>query len=1212
MLNKLVDAASEGDVRWTRVLHYLESYTVESSDPIVPLAYESPLPLSAVPGEDLKRELWYDDDGHSILRKVILKGAPADVVAAICQLAPETITVADRRGRWPLHHACRLPPDAEQDKILLLLLAAHPASVLARDEGGRTPLHYLLWYHAKQRSPAMVGHFCMRLPKTKFYALRQVADGNTRHPLPDIPRPSEAGKVTASAAIVPDARHGCLPLHYAVMEGASLEVIQVLLKAYPLSKHVCDRYGRTPLHWYLGAAYLQESVLHVSGEAMDPAADPWWEQPLSVPIIKLLLSSRVARTADALGRSPLHWAAHFWACHYHYGSTNKDAPTHHVLPLPAVKLLLDHHIGQLTCRDVLSMTPLMVLFDSTARLQEQEHSLAAPVQPFRPPMACVELLLEYRDQPGKVAEVEDAQGRLPLHAALEVAAGPGVVAALIAAHPAALLHTTSEDRVPLAAGFGRAFIAPLHTAAVLELVLASYDLSRHGSTVDGRLALKMEDASGAYPIHLACQHGAHLSVIECMVEAYPQTALLQLPNGNLPLHTLLEEDLIAKAMSDNVQEELVAQRDKMAVLLRPLLSDADKLAVADSDFGFLPLHMAVLFQAVPYPIILRMLQLYPEAALEFTTEPSLSPLDLHEMVRQHWLAEDQEWQDTRVLLFSFGPTLESHRHRQELLSRCVKVVVEEVRGVGTYHLHVCDDLEEQPPELELTHTLSAMELPILEPRESPSRIVHSNSSSSRRLRSRTSTMSPRLSPTPEETPRAGLFSQYDDIGTGLDYVVSDTEYDDGTDDSYFTDVGEEGSMDDETRRTGDASTFQEDGMDLDKTHTISSEGMGIKTQPTDESRSTNASLDRIFLEAKRKAEQEEKKESDLPEEDLPAEMGIECTATEELPQPDDDDLLSFAPRPRWASEVGLRLWTFFAFYSDASNPNDNYAKQVAEVFSEIEFQYVQRLVSLPLPPCACAYFPKEAKKKLKRMTFREAANPKCRELILRTCYFLGRFDFNIDETDDILLYRNEDRSSVVVRAYEWVFTTEENTDASNPGVSEATIWESGQVPAIVGLTFRSIKRPVRIHFTKKAHVYENEVQCRSEAGIPVWNSFESTNSTVPLSHHFDASDEERKENRMYRTDIFDERFKQLRVLSGKNNELEEFLPLSEYQYAVVSPDMFTHSLADFYDANGMSEAGLQKICRSIGSALAALHSKGKSRRCNLLGDRRVPNTLALR
>jgi hypothetical protein len=144
--------------------------------------------------------------------------------------------------------------------------------------------------------------------------------------------------------------------------------------------------------------------------------------------------------------------------------------------------------------------------------------------------------------------------------------------------------------------------------------------------------------------------------------------------------------------------DLAVARDKMRVLLSPLLADPTTMQSMKSPYGLLPLHIAVLFQA---------------AATIFTEHDvwSFSCLDLHEICQERCTSK-VEWQRVRELLVAFAPTLESHRHREELLAQCVDVVRKEVTLQGSYHLQACQHMENAPdmPDLEITHTLSALEM----------------------------------------------------------------------------------------------------------------------------------------------------------------------------------------------------------------------------------------------------------------------------------------------------------------------------------------------------------------------------------------------------------------------------------------------------------------------------------------------------------------------
>jgi hypothetical protein len=178
---------------------------------------------------------------------------------------------------------------------------------------------------------------------------------NEKNPLPEIPPPNEKEEIPQSAAIVHDSCHGAIPLHYAVMQGASKEVLRALIEDYPGSTAVGDRRGRTALAWYLGAGSLMESKkTNVCGEVNDSNVTPWWHTRLSIQLIQLLISSKAARMVDRdTNRTPLHWACHFFA---RSATSSSDTVVHSQVG-PSIsnkifQIILDHNIEAVTFQDI--------------------------------------------------------------------------------------------------------------------------------------------------------------------------------------------------------------------------------------------------------------------------------------------------------------------------------------------------------------------------------------------------------------------------------------------------------------------------------------------------------------------------------------------------------------------------------------------------------------------------------------------------------------------------------------------------------------------------------------------------------------------------------------------------------------------------------------------------------------------------------------------
>lgn len=78
-----------------------------------------------------------------------------------------------------------------------------------------------------------------------------------------------------------------LPLHYGCANGASIEVLQILVDAYPESRTSSDKRGRTPLHFALGNT----------------------QRPASPEVVQLLVQNGAAALcSDENGMLPLHYA----------------------------------------------------------------------------------------------------------------------------------------------------------------------------------------------------------------------------------------------------------------------------------------------------------------------------------------------------------------------------------------------------------------------------------------------------------------------------------------------------------------------------------------------------------------------------------------------------------------------------------------------------------------------------------------------------------------------------------------------------------------------------------------------------------------------------------------------------------------------------------------------------------------------------------------
>jgi hypothetical protein len=285
-------------------------------------------------------------------------------------------------------------------------------------------------------------------------------------------------------------------------------------------------------------------------------------------------------------------------------------------------------------------------------------------------------------------------------------------------------------------------------------------------------------------------------------------------------------------------------------------------------------------------------------------------------------------------------------------------------------------------------------------------------------------------------------------------------------------------------------------------------------------------------------------------------------------------------RPSFMSEVGMRLWTFFMLYRDPKNPGDNYARQIGQIVDAIELEMIELMVTHPIPPYASKYL--GADQFVETLCYREAACPKCREIVQKTCFFLGLYDFRNDS--DILVSRGWNSSYVDVKAYEWIFTTEEETEAKSPGVAEENIWSSGEVPPEIGLTYRTSKRLVMIRFLTSKDQYEAEI---TRQLLP----HDENESFLRMLTHFNAFGTKRQVDLTYEAHIQDPHFNKIKTGTFDS----EIVELQQYPFAIVYEYPTQGTLLEYNRRCGMEDPqAIRQLAMQLAKGLSSLHSIGKS------------------
>mmetsp|Transcript_33834 Transcript_33834/g.50167 ORF Transcript_33834/g.50167 Transcript_33834/m.50167 type:complete len:1099 (-) Transcript_33834:86-3382(-) len=416
--------------------------------------------------------------------------------------------------------------------------------------------------------------------------------------------------------------------------------------------------------------------------------------------------------------------------------------------------------------------------------------------------------------------------------------------------------------------------------------------------------------------------------------------------------------------------------------------------------------------------------------------------------------------------------------------------------------------------------------------------------------------------------------------------------DEGTEEEYRP---EEESFDDDSTRSDDDKydTINVDTTRTEDYYTEGSRGIGSRSannEGTTQEADENGGIEMAY------------------EEPYDENIGTSTTAASSPSSP--------PPPPPFLSEVAMRMWCFFVLYNDKEKPHDNFARQVEAVLDDMDFEVASKLVSLPLPEYANVYL--EGGANLQTTScLRNEANNFCKAVIHRVFFFVGRYDFKPSTHEDgLLLHRSNDGETVLIRAQEYIVRAEavEYESLAKPGDAEAAIWETGDLPAqepeYTGSSFTIDSRKVCFKFMKNREAYDREVKCRQTMGVVTvveeqqeegqqqqQSESNSKVAVLPLINHYCADDEEQKRqaNQRYRSDIHDDRFKQLDVgtETTANSPGSDLIRVCDYPYAIVVPFRESSTLFDHFLHHGrMSIEEIREIGAHLGRSIQKFHRQG--------------------
>lgn len=194
-----------------------------------------------------------------------LSHPPEDIVVALVEAAPDTVSWTDTHGWLPLHHACA--NNHISMDILRILIQIYPEGKVQQDNQSRTPLH--------------------------FYVTR-AADNVTA-----MTTTTELLSDTGAAALAD--RGGMLPIHYASAYGTHPAVLAVLAEVYPPALTANEKHGRTPMHLAMVNAHRDASpntIRYLLSRPDSKATINTRDQDGFLPLNLLALALKGYRTED--------------------------------------------------------------------------------------------------------------------------------------------------------------------------------------------------------------------------------------------------------------------------------------------------------------------------------------------------------------------------------------------------------------------------------------------------------------------------------------------------------------------------------------------------------------------------------------------------------------------------------------------------------------------------------------------------------------------------------------------------------------------------------------------------------------------------------------------------------------------------------------------------------------------------------------------------
>lgn len=177
-------------------------------------------------------------------------GLDIDIVELLCEVSPLAARQPDLGGMLPLHLACAAK--TRRPSIIIYLLGVHPAAVTVEDRNSNFAQDYLIANTKTGEEDELVKEFGRG---EAFWSAREISKNKVAFLICSkqwdsaLERLQEVPEEAKAWSVHPLIRLRYLPLHYACIVKAPIDVMRALLEVYPEAASVeCQEYDMLPLH----------------------------------------------------------------------------------------------------------------------------------------------------------------------------------------------------------------------------------------------------------------------------------------------------------------------------------------------------------------------------------------------------------------------------------------------------------------------------------------------------------------------------------------------------------------------------------------------------------------------------------------------------------------------------------------------------------------------------------------------------------------------------------------------------------------------------------------------------------------------------------------------------------------------------------------------------------------------------------------------------